>query len=331
MKKKFTAIVLAAFLALSPFVIPSPTAYATVSSTSSKIIYLGDSASSTFSFTFPVFSQTDIVVSVNNLTTLAITTLTLTTNYTVTLASLGYGGTYNGSVTLLGSYAALSSDYQIIIQRVIPYTQLISLSDNSVTPAATYMQGYDRATMLAQQLQEQLNRSLLLPVSQTTPETLPVPLTGYAIGWASDGSLTNIAATDVGGLAVPIADTNLQTITTAGKVNTTALTETVVTLADGAGSVINAASGRVFSMTSTADRTLGTTINGFDGEKIIIRFTASGGARTLTLPVATTGDFAFGSDITALTQTASGKTDILGCVFSSTASRWYVVAVVKGY
>jgi hypothetical protein len=268
---------------------------------------------------------------VKNISSGVITTLTLTTNYTVTLSSLGYGGTYNGSVTLSGAYAALSSNYQIIIQRVIPYTQLISLSDNSVTPAATYMQGYDRATMLAQQLQEQVSRSLLAPVSQTTTLSLPSALTGYALGWDANGNIVNIAATAAGGLAVPIADSFLQTISTAGKVNTTALTETVVTLADGAGSVINAAAGRVFSMTATADRTLGTTTNAFDGEKIIIRFNASGGARTLTLPVATTGDFAFGSDITALTQTASGKTDYIGCMYSSGSGRWHVIAVVKGY
>ena len=150
-----------------------------------------------------------------------------------------------------------------------------------------------------------------------------------------------------------IVDTKLATISTAGKVQGNALTllanvpsgagrlpranaplvttEAVVALADGAGSVIDASTGNIFTMTATKDRKLGTPINATSGQKIIIRFTASGADRTLTLPVATTGDFAFGTDITALTATASGKTDYIGCIYSSADSRWHVVAVAKGY
>jgi len=150
-----------------------------------------------------------------------------------------------------------------------------------------------------------------------------------------------------------IADTKLAAITTAGKVSGAALTlfantpsgagrlpranvplvntDTVVALADGAGSVIDAATGNFFTQTATADRTLGTPTNPTNGQKIIIRFTASGGARTLTLPTAGAGDFAFGEDITKITQTTSGKTDYIGCIYDSTAERWRVVAYAKGY
>jgi hypothetical protein len=150
-----------------------------------------------------------------------------------------------------------------------------------------------------------------------------------------------------------IVDTKLAQITTASKVSGAALTllantpsgagripranaplistDTVVSLADGAGSVIDSSTGNIFTMTATADRTLGTTTNAVNGQKIIIVFTASGADRTLTLPVATTGDFAFGSDITALTATASGKTDVIGCIYNSTLNRYMVVAVSKGY
>lgn len=108
-----------------------------------------------------------------------------------------------------------------------------------------------------------------------------------------------------------------------------AFREKVVTVTDGAGAVIDASLGNVFNWTAAADRTAGTTTNPVDGQKIIIRFTASGGARTLTLPTATTGDFRFGTDITTLTATTSGKTDYIGCVYNST--RWDVVAYTKGF
>lgn len=110
-----------------------------------------------------------------------------------------------------------------------------------------------------------------------------------------------------------------------------ALLTKVVAISDGAGAVIDSSLGNVFTWTAGADRTAGTTTNPIAGQKIIIAFTASAAGRTLTLPTATTGDFRFGSDITTLSQTASGKTDYIGCVYNGSASRWDVVAVVKGY
>lgn len=109
------------------------------------------------------------------------------------------------------------------------------------------------------------------------------------------------------------------------------LDETVVVVTDGAGAVINTSLGNIFTWTAAADRTAGTTTNPVAGRKIVIEFTASGGARTLTLPTATTGDFRYGSDITVLSATASGKTDYIGCIYNGAASRWDVVAVTKGF
>lgn len=111
-----------------------------------------------------------------------------------------------------------------------------------------------------------------------------------------------------------------------------ALSEKVITIADGAGAVIDASLGNVFTWTGAADRTAGTTTNPTAGQKMILIFIASGAIRTLTLPTATTGDFAFGSDITTLTATASGKADVIGCVYGTVvANRWAVVAYSKGY
>lgn len=119
---------------------------------------------------------------------------------------------------------------------------------------------------------------------------------------------------------------------TRGVIMNNAMTEKVVTVTDGAGAVIDSSLGNLFTWTAAADRTAGTTTNPTTGQKMIICFIASGGARTLTLPTATTGDFAYGSDITVLTQTASGKGDLIGCVYGlPVANRWNVAAYVKGY
>lgn len=111
-----------------------------------------------------------------------------------------------------------------------------------------------------------------------------------------------------------------------------AIDENVVTVSDGAGAVIDSSLGNIFVWTASADRTAGTTINAVRGRKMLLSFIASGGARTLTLPTSTTGDFAYGSDITILTQTASGKGDLIGCVYGiPVANRWNVAGYSKGY
>jgi hypothetical protein len=139
-------------------------------------------------------------------------------------------------------------------------------------------------------------------------------------GLLSGKAFTELASTPSGAGILPRANLPL------------AVLDTVTALADGAGSVIDASLGNIFTMEATGNRTLGTTTNGTDGQKIVIRHTASGGARTLTLPVATDGDFAFGSDVTAITVTASGKVDYIGCIYEGgSVKRWHVVAYSKGY
>lgn len=158
-----------------------------------------------------------------------------------------------------------------------------------------------------------------------TSKTLTSPVIGT--GLTASGSASNDFSGSTGTFKT---STGTNTLGGATDVNA-AFREKVVTVSDGAGAVIDASLGNIFDWSAAADRTAGTTTNPTNGQKIIIRFTASGGARTLTLPTATTGDFAFGSDITAITQTASGKTDLIGCVYSTTLNRWMVAAYTKGF
>jgi len=182
-----------------------------------------------------------------------------------------------------------------------------------------------------------------------TPAQLRANWAAIALG--TDPALTITNAKVAADAA--IVDTKLAAITTAGKVSGAALTllantpsgagrlprantplislDTAVTITDEASAVFDASTGNIFTQTATADRTLGTPTNPTAGQKIIIKFVASGAARTLTLPTAGDGDFRFGTDITALTQTVSGKTDYIGCIYNGTDSRWDVVAYSKGY
>lgn len=109
--------------------------------------------------------------------------------------------------------------------------------------------------------------------------------------------------------------------------------EVVVALSDTATPALDASLGTLFTLTATGDRTIAVPTNpppAGQTQKIMIRHLASGGARTLALNTGA-GGFRFGSDITALTQTVSGKTDYIGCVWNVTDSFWDVVAYVKGF
>ena len=171
-----------------------------VTGTSAKIIFLGDGGSYVFDFSsggdgFTVYDQTDIVVTVFTIATGATTQLTLTTNYTVALSPVANSNQYTGIVTLLTPYDALSSDYKIVIERVLPYTQEISLVDNEKTPAAVQEEGYDRATMLIQQLREMIGRAVLADITQSTGFTLPYLTSGFLYTDGANVSWTAITET----------------------------------------------------------------------------------------------------------------------------------------
>jgi len=109
-----------------------------------------------------------------------------------------------------------------------------------------------------------------------------------------------------------------------------AMLQKVSALSDGATPALNASLANVFTLSAAGDRTIAVPSNAVSGQKIVIAHTASGGARTLSLNTGA-GGFRFGSDISALTQTASGKTDYVGCIYNGTDSFWDIIAVVKGY
>ena len=159
-----------------------------VNSTVSKSISNGDNINSTFTFSFPVYTSSDLVVSIKDTSTDVITTLTISSGYTVSLTIIPGTDTYNGSVTLLAPYSPLAVGLQIIIQRVLPLTQLTVLADNEATPAQTYEDVFDKAVMLIQQLQEQVSRAILLDITNTTGYTFPSPTANYIIGWNAAGT-----------------------------------------------------------------------------------------------------------------------------------------------
>jgi hypothetical protein len=104
---------------------------------------------------------------------------------------------------------------------------------------------------------------------------------------------------------------------------------TPVTLTDAATIATDASFGDYFRVTLGGNRTLGNPTNMIDGQRVIWELIQDAtGSRTLTLGSA----FALGTDIAAVTLTTTvSKRDFLGAVYNSTATKWYVIAFVKGY
>lgn len=175
-----------------------------VNSTTNKIVYTG-SGVSTLPYTFKIFEDSELVVTERVIATAADTVLTLNSDYTVS----GAGDDTGGNIILLASHSAPTSALKIIIQRQLPLTQLIDLEDNEGTPAATFEEGYDRGTMVDQQLQEQVDRSLKLDPSQSgITVVLPEPEANLAIGWNS--SATQLVNVSISGPSGPTGATGPQ-------------------------------------------------------------------------------------------------------------------------
>lgn len=167
---------------------------------------------------------------------------------------------------------------------------------------------------------------------------------GGALGTPSGGTLTNATGLPIAGLTSSTStalgvgsielghasDTTLSRVSS-GVVAVEGLPlNGAFALTDGATPALDASLASTYTLTSTTNPTIGVPSNPIAGQKIVIAFTASGANRTLALNTGT-GGFRYGTDVTALTETVSGKTDYVGAIYNSTANKWDVVAYAKGY
>ena len=124
---------------------------------------------------------------------------------------------------------------------------------------------------------------------------------------------------------------------TAATIAATRNTNAVAPLSAGASVSLNAALGNNFTLDVTSGSTqnvIQIPTNAVDGQRIVIRFKASGSASgsALTLSLAGgAGGFRFGTDLPALTATTINKTDYIGCVYNATDTKWDVVSYTKGF
>ncbi|MGP0664382.1 hypothetical protein [Citrobacter freundii] len=117
--------------------------------------YIGNGVTTSFPYTFRIFKKSDLVVQVADLNE-NITELVLDTDYTVT----GAGGYTGGNVILS---TPLTSGYQISISRELPVTQEIDFRNQGKFFAEVHEDGFDKLTMLIQQVRSWFSLALRKP------------------------------------------------------------------------------------------------------------------------------------------------------------------------
>ena len=132
-----------------------------VQSSTSKIAYVGNASTVTaYVVPFKFFANSELVVVVTTSADVD-TTLTLTTDYTVTGAGVDAGG----SVFTVVAVPATST---VTIYRTVDATQLTVYSENAEFPSASHEKALDKLTMLVQQSSRDVSQAFRLRQSDGT-------------------------------------------------------------------------------------------------------------------------------------------------------------------
>lgn len=174
----------------------------TVSSQDRKTRQVGDGSVTSFSFGFPVFSVDEISVIItdaNGINTKLVQDAA--GGFSVSLTgSAPSAGTVTYPIDAAGS--VLTSSEHITIIRTVDAEQGLDLTNAGAFRAQSIENALDKLTMLFQQVQEQIDRVLIVPITTANNISmeLPAPEAGSMLAWnGSGGGLTNVAA-DISGL-----------------------------------------------------------------------------------------------------------------------------------
>jgi len=146
------------------------------SSTNSRNDYTGNNSTDTYNYTFYIFNQADLLVTIRDTSDVEETQV-LTTDYTVT----GVGSSGGGTIVLTAGN--LATGYILTIRRVLEITQETDIRNQGSFYPEIHEDQFDRGIMIAQQQQDELDRSVKLPETVDPADfdaTLPVDIVGVA-------------------------------------------------------------------------------------------------------------------------------------------------------
>ena len=129
----------------------------TVSTTTNKVVYIGNGIATTFAIPFPFLEREHLKVRqlLNNVQTER-------SDWTVSGGNLVFA-------------TAPANDAQIVIMREVPLTQETDYRENEILPAETLERNFDKLTMQVQQLKEQADRAVTVDVFDDTEAASLIP------------------------------------------------------------------------------------------------------------------------------------------------------------
>jgi hypothetical protein len=136
----------------------------TVSSTTTKNSYSGNGSTTVFAYAFKIFDEDDIAVILRDDATGTETAQTITTDYSVS----NVGNASGGNVTFV---TAPATGKTVVLRRESPITQTTDYTPNDPFPAESHEDALDKLTFIAQQIQEELDRSIKLSRTNTMAST----------------------------------------------------------------------------------------------------------------------------------------------------------------
>ena len=126
-----------------------------LTTTQSTVTYLGNGAATQFAYNFLVQAQSQMVVTLTNNNVSPAVSYTLSTSqYSVSGIGNGTGGTVTYPVLLAG--APLPAGWTITIERIVPYQQNTSLTNQGAFYPQVVEAALDYLTMQTQQLAAQI-------------------------------------------------------------------------------------------------------------------------------------------------------------------------------
>ena len=137
----------------------------TISTTTIKNSYNGNGSTSAFNYTFKISAESEMQVIIRS-STGSETVKSLTTHYTIS----GVGNAGGGAVTFQSAHIPVSGE-TVILRRVTAQTQAMDLIDNDPMSADTIENAHDKSIAIAQELQEQIDRSIKLSRTNTMTST----------------------------------------------------------------------------------------------------------------------------------------------------------------
>jgi hypothetical protein len=168
------------------------TAFATVSDPNSSVLYNGDDATLAFAYSFPTTATSELVVRIMTESTGALgSALTLNSNYTATASSSG------GTVTMA---IAPASTEKLLIERVTPKTQTLSLTPGGAFNPTLLVAAYDKLTKLIIEAHNSLQFAVRTTASEPNASMVLPPMPGRAIKyfvWDANGNPSTSSDTGI--------------------------------------------------------------------------------------------------------------------------------------